>query len=127
MKRLLFLLALFSAPAFSQTCPVAASGDTGAVVSWTAPTLGVQGDSLAGVPLTYTVYQSTDNVTYTKAQSGLTSLSVAFSGLAYSTTYYWKISATDSAGEGPQTNAVCKSIAGQPQSPPQAPGNVSVK
>ena len=70
----------------------------------------------------YSVYRSTDDVTYTLIQAGITAATATFSGLTQNTQYYWKITATDdSNNESERSDATAVttlSIPGAPLQPP---------
>ena len=72
-----------------------ASGSTGLVVlNWNAPAHAV----------TYNLYRSTSSGTETSYKTGLTKTTFTDIGLTTGTTYYYKVTAVDAAGESPRSN-----------------------
>jgi hypothetical protein len=92
-----------------------------ATIAFVPPTVNSDGSALA-LPLTYNVYQSTVSGLEVKVGSGQkgSPISVA-TGLTPRTTYYFRISVTDAAGnEGALSNEVCKVFPGS------VPGTVTI-
>ena len=73
---------------------------TGLTLSWTAP-VGNGGSAVTS----YNIYKSTDNTTFTVDSSSNTT-SKAITGLSVNTTYYFKVTAVNSQGEGAQSSGL---------------------
>ena len=100
--------------AFALTAPANESVD--------APVSGAMAWGASQYASTYDVYWGTDSPPVTRQRSGLTSPSCSYSGLADTTTYYWRVKAlnvTDSAW----CNAVFSFITPTPPPPPPPPSD----
>ena len=95
----------------------------------TYPTNGSTGRSLSGTltwnsadnATTYDVYMDTNNPPTTKVSAAQAGTSYSYSGLSYNTTYYWKVVATNGAG-----NTTCNNIFSFTTGLPAAPGPFSL-
>lgn len=119
------LAALACLPALGQTAPVlCVAGSVGkapvATISFTAPTISVDGVTPLALPLTYNLYQSETSATEVKVASALAGLTIPVTtGLLAKQTFYWKVSVTDANGlESALSAEVCKTFPGV------APGTV---
>ncbi len=74
----------------------ATAGNASVSLSWTAPTIG-------GPSFTYNVYRSTTSGTEALVKPGVTTTSYTDSGLSNGTTYFYKVTAVNSVGEGSQS------------------------
>lgn len=95
----------------SPTGLTAVAGNEQIALTWAAPTNG---------PITgYNVYRGTSpgGEGSSPIQTGITSTSYTDSGLTNGTTYYYTVTAVNSAGEGPQSNEASAT----PLPPPTAP------
>jgi hypothetical protein len=80
------------------------STDTTQPLTWTAPSTG-------GTPSAYKVERSTDSTNWTTASSTVTGTSYTVPGLSASTTYIYRVTATNAGGPGPASATVTKSTA----------------
>lgn len=109
------LLALFSLSAFAQSACV--EGAVGvapiAEITFIAPLANSDGSALA-LPLSYNLYQSTIAGLEVRVGSAAKGSPISIStGLSPRTTYYFRISVSDAAGnEGALSNEVCKIFPG---------------
>ena len=102
------------------TAPTLSSPSDGATGVSKAPTLGWSASSGA---TSYRVQVSTSSsfATFSVDQSGITATSYALSGLADSTLYYWRVSATNVAGTGSYSAVWSFRTAAAPPPAPPAP------
>jgi cellulose 1,4-beta-cellobiosidase len=75
------------------------------VISPTVSSLTLGWSGVSGAT-SYTVYRSTDNVTYSQVVSGIATTSYTNVGLSSNTSYYYKVSSVSASGEGPQSGYV---------------------
>ncbi len=112
----------------AQAAPTCAVGKTGilpaATIAFTAPATNADGSALS-LPLTYNLYQSLTSTAEVKVASALSGSPIAVStGLTSKTTYYFKVSVTDAAGNESTLSAeVCKTF---PASPPGTVINITI-
>lgn len=95
-------------------------------LSWTASTGNPVGESI-----TYKVYRSTSSTgTYSQVGSNTTNTTLTDSGLAAGTMYYYKVSATDAAGnasaQNPSTGYGIATTAAADTQPPTVPTGLQV-
>lgn len=120
---LAIVLSVCSIAAHAQT--VCVDGQSGlapvANITFVAPTTNSDGSPLM-LPLTYNVYQSATSGLEVKVSGGLKLSPISMTtGLTPRTTYYFKISVTDAAGnESALSNEVCKTFPGS------VPGSVTI-
>lgn len=76
-------------------------------LGWGTVTKDVEGNTITGV--TYKVYQGPKGGTKTAVRTGLTSTTLALSGLAPGETC-WQVSANAAGGESALSNEACKSF-----------------
>jgi fibronectin type 3 domain-containing protein len=90
-------------------------------LSWTSPS------STGGSPITgYNVYRGTASGAEVLLTSGITTTSYTNASLTNGTTYYYKVTAVNAAGEGPASNevsAIPRTIPSAPQVLTATPGN----
>ena len=91
-------------------------GDTRVHLSWQQFTTG--GSSISY----YEVYQSTDDITYTKVQTP-TVKSATITGLTNGTLYYFRVAAVNALGAGPLSSS--RNLRGTPSTLPDPPTSVS--
>ena len=99
----------------------ATAADKSVKLAWSAPVS-------PGGPVTYSVYRGTAAGGESLVTSGVASTSVTDGGLTDGTTYYYKVTATNSAGQGPASNEVSArpfGVPGAPQSLVAAAGTTS--
>ena len=105
-------ISTFSLPSAPQNIQITNPTPLEARVSWTLPSDN-GGDTQA---MTYNVERSLDNINWTLiAQPALTYY--VDSGLSATTTYYYKVSATNRAGDGPYTSSVSYTTPALPGAP----------
>lgn len=78
-----------------------------AVTGTTATTMSLAWTASYGATA-YTLKKSTDGVTYTDLAASTTNLTYTDTGLSASTTYYYEVAATNSAGTSSYTTKTCK-------------------
>jgi subtilisin-like proprotein convertase family protein len=101
------------APPGSPTALTATASDSEVTLNWTAPA------NIGGSPVTsYNIYQGTSSGGETLLHStGTTSTTFTSTGLTNGTTYYFKVTAVNSVGEGPFSNEVFATPAVVPGAP----------
>lgn len=99
---------LYAAP----TCVVDNTGGVPrATINFTAPTVQTDGTPIpTGTVLTYNLYQSTTSGAEVKVASSTTLSITVNTGIVDGTTYYWYVTTSDTSGEGPPSNEVCKTF-----------------
>lgn len=104
---------LYHAALGAPSCVAGAQGIAPvATLTFTPPTSNTDGTPVNG-PLTFNLYEGTSSGTETKVQGGITtSPEVINSGLKGGATYYFELTAVDSAGsESARSNEACKTMA----------------
>lgn len=66
-------------------------------LTWLAPTTGTP-------PFQFVANYSTDQITWNSFGSSVSTTSIIITGLADATTYYFRVAATNAAGQGPWSN-----------------------
>ena len=118
------VLAACLVPALAQgatSCLVGTAGSpASATLTFTAPTTNTDGTPIT-LPLTYSVYMGTSSGGETLLASGQTGSPIVITaGLKGGTSYYFYVTAVDSAGASAPSNEVCKTLA------PSVPGTVTI-
>ena len=106
----------------SVTAPAAPTGLTATAASSSEIDLSWAASSGA---TSYKVERSPDQATWTEIATGVTSTTFQNTGLAASTTYYYRVRATNSAGDSPYSNTASATTAAPSVQPPAAPTNLA--